>query len=113
VVITNLGYLLHLVDTDGGGVPVRVPLGPGNGYRMKPEEVEKHITPRTKAIIVCDPLNPFGTVQSKEELLALIEMTRARGIVIINDITHGTHRVNPESLHIDELPSRGDEYSTT
>jgi aspartate/methionine/tyrosine aminotransferase len=101
VIITDPGYF-HFTSSIlmAGGVPVRVPLGPGNGYRMKPEEVEKHITPRTKVIIVCDPLNPFGTVQSKEELLALIEMTRAKGIVIINDITHGTHRVNPESLHI-------------
>ncbi|MGH7851183.1 MAG: pyridoxal phosphate-dependent aminotransferase [Thermodesulfobacteriota bacterium] len=101
VIITDPGYF-HFTSSIlmAGGVPVRVPLGPGNGYRMKPEEVEKHITPRTKAIIVCDPLNPFGTVQSKEELLALMEMTRAKGIVIINDITHGTHRVNPESLHI-------------
>jgi aspartate/methionine/tyrosine aminotransferase len=109
VIITDPGYF-HFTSSIlmVGGVPVRVPLGPGNGYRMKPEEVEKHITPRTKAIIVCDPLNPFGTVQSKEELLALIEMTRARGIVIINDITHGTHRVNPESLHIPMISLHGE-----
>ncbi len=101
VIITDPGYF-HFTSSIlmAGGVPVRIPLGPGNGYRMKPEEVEKHITPRTKAVIVCDPLNPFGTVQSGNELFALIEMTRAKGIVIINDITHGTHRVNPESLHI-------------
>lgn len=101
VIITDPGYF-HFTSSIlmAGGVPVRIPLGPGNGYRMKPDEVGKHITPRTKAIIVCDPLNPFGTVQSKEELLALIETARARGIVIINDITHGTHRVNPDSVHI-------------
>lgn len=101
VIITDPGYF-HFTSSIlmAGGVPVRIPLGPGNGYRMKPDEVGKHITPRTKAIIVCDPLNPFGTVQSKEELLALIETARAQGIVIINDITHGTHRVNPDSVHI-------------
>lgn len=101
VIITDPGYF-HFTPSIlmAGGVPVRIPLGPGNGYRMKPAEVEKHITARTKAVIVCDPLNPFGTVQSRNELLALIETARAKGIVIINDITHGTHRVNPESLHI-------------
>ena len=101
VIITDPGYF-HFTSSIlmAGGVPVRIPLGPGNGYRMKPAEVEKHITARTKVIIVCDPLNPFGTVQSRNELLALIETARAKGIVIINDITHGTHRVNPESLHI-------------
>ena len=101
VIITDPGYF-HFTPSIlmAGGVPVRIPLGPGNGYRMKPAEVEKQITARTKAVIVCDPLNPFGTVQSRNELLALIETARAKGIVIINDITHGTHRVNPESLHI-------------
>jgi len=101
VIITDPGYF-HFTSSIlmAGGVPVRIPLGPGNGYRMKPEEVGKHVTPRTKAIIVCDPLNPFGTVQSKEELLALIEIARLKGIVIINDITHGTHRVDPGSVHI-------------
>jgi aspartate/methionine/tyrosine aminotransferase len=101
VIITDPGYF-HFTSSIlmAGGVPVTVPLGPGNGYRMKPDEVERHVTPRTKAIIVCDPLNPFGTVQKKEELLALIEIARARGIVIINDITHGTHRIDPDSLHI-------------
>ncbi len=101
VIITDPGYF-HFTSSIlmAGGVPVRIPLGPGNGYRMMPDEVEKQITARTKAVIVCDPLNPFGTVQKKEELLALIETARAKGIVIINDITHGTHRVNPDSLHI-------------
>ena len=101
VIITDPGYF-HFTSSIlmAGGVPVRVPLGPGNGYRMKPDEVERHITARTKAVIVCNPLNPFGTVQKKDELLALIEIARARGIVIIDDITHGTHRVNPDSVHI-------------
>jgi aspartate/methionine/tyrosine aminotransferase len=101
VIITDPGYF-HFTPSIlvAGGVPVRIPLCPENGYRMKPEEVEKFITARTKAVIVCDPLNPFGTVQKKDELLALIETARARGIIIIDDITHCTHRVDPDSLHI-------------
>jgi aspartate/methionine/tyrosine aminotransferase len=109
VIITDPGYF-HFTSSIlmAGGVPVTIPLGPENGYRMNPGEVEKFITPRTKVVIVCDPLNPFGTVQKKEELLALTEIAHARGIIIINDITHGTHRVEPRSLHIPVSSLHGD-----
>jgi len=81
------------------GVPVKIALNPGNGYRLDPDEVKNKVTPRTKVIIVCDPLNPFGTVQTKEELIALIELSRRHNIIIINDITHNTHRIDPNSIH--------------
>lgn len=109
VIITDPGYF-HFTSSIlmAGGVPVRIPLGPENGFRMRPDEVEKHVTPRTKAIIVCDPLNPFGTVQKRGELLALIEMARSKGIIIINDITHGTHRVDPGAVHVPMSSLRGE-----
>ena len=100
VIITDPGYF-HFTSSIlmTGGLPVRIPLNSRNGYRLSPDEVKEHITPRTKAIIVCDPLNPFGTIQTRDELLALIEIARERGIIIINDITHGTHRIDPASEH--------------
>ncbi len=77
VIITDPGYF-HFESSIlmAGGVPVRIPLSSENGFRMHPDDVSAHITPRTKVIIVCDPLNPFGTVQTKEELLSIIEIAR-------------------------------------
>ncbi len=100
VIITDPGYF-HFESSIlmAGGRPVRIPLGKQNGYRLDPPVVESRITPRTKALIVCDPLNPFGTVQSKEELIALTELAAGRGIIIINDITHDTQRIDPEARH--------------
>jgi aspartate/methionine/tyrosine aminotransferase len=100
VVITDPGYF-HFESTIlmAGGVPVRIPLNSNNGYRLNPDEVKGSITPRTKVIIVCDPLNPFGTVQLKDELIALIEIARRRDIIIIDDITHNTQRIDPSSTH--------------
>jgi aspartate/methionine/tyrosine aminotransferase len=66
---------------------------------MHPDDVSAYITPKTKAIIVCDPLNPFGTVQTKQELLSIIEIARSSDIIIINDITHNTQRIDPSSQH--------------
>ena len=100
VVITDPGYF-HFESSIlmSGGVPVRIPLGSENGFRMSPEDVRVYITPKTKVIIVCDPLNPYGTVQTKEELLEIIEIARSNDIIIINDITHDTQRIDPDSQH--------------
>ncbi len=100
VIITDPGYFhFESAILMARGAPVRIPLNSKNGYRLNPDEVKGYITPRTKVIIVCDPLNPFGTVQTKDELIALIEIARRYGIIIIDDITHNTHRIDPHSLH--------------
>lgn len=100
VIITDPGYF-HFESSIlmASGRPIRIPLNSENGYRLNPDQVAEHITPRTKAIIVCDPLNPFGTVQTKDELIALMEIARRHEIIIINDITHNTHRIDPDSEH--------------
>lgn len=100
VIITDPGYFhFESAILMARGVPVRIPLNSKNGYRLNPDEVRKYITQRTKVIIVCDPLNPFGTVQTKEELVTLIEIARRGDIIIIDDITHNTHRIDPDSSH--------------
>jgi aspartate/methionine/tyrosine aminotransferase len=83
-----------------GAVVTSIPLGPQNGFRLDPDEVKARITNRTKMLVVCDPLNPFGTVQTKDELLALAELCRRNNVLIFNNITHGTHRTNPQARHI-------------
>jgi aspartate/methionine/tyrosine aminotransferase len=100
VIITDPGYF-HFESSIlmASGRPVRIPLNSENGYRLNPDQLAEHITPRTKAIIVCDPLNPFGTVHTKDELITIIEWAREHGIVIINDITHDTHQIDPGSKH--------------
>jgi len=100
VIITDPGYF-HFESSIlmSGGVPVRIPLSSENGFRMHPDDVSAHITPKTKVIIVCDPLNPFGTVQTKEELLSIVEIARSNDIIIINDTTHNTQRIDPNSQH--------------
>ena len=57
-----------------GGVPVFVPMDPGEAYRLDPEAVRRAVTPRTRAIVVSSPANPTGAVQSEETLRALAEI---------------------------------------
>ena len=100
VIITDPGYFhFESAILMARGVPVKIPLNPKNGFCLNPDEVKEFISPRTKVLIVCDPINPFGTVQSKESLLELIEIANEHNIFILNDITHNTHRIDPTFEH--------------
>jgi aspartate aminotransferase len=57
-----------------------------NGFQVPPiEEFEKAITPKTKAILLCNPGNPTGTLYSKEQMLATGEVCRKHDIFLISD----------------------------
>ena len=49
------------------------------------EEIEKHITPRTKGIIICNPSNPTGMIYSKEEMMAIADICRRHDLFFISD----------------------------
>src|SRR4029077_2129969 len=51
-----------------GGEPVFVPTTMESGFKMKPEDLERAITPRTKWIIFNSPSNPTGAAYTKDEL---------------------------------------------
>src|SRR5262249_45788665 len=89
VICTAPGYFHFIPSVHlAGGVPVRISLGPHNGYRLQPEELRRHVTERTKLIVVCDPLNPFGVVQTREELFGIAEVAHEAGAFVLHDITH-------------------------
>ena len=49
------------------------------------KEFEKLITPKTKAILICNPGNPTGYLYSKEEILQLAEMVKKHNLFLIAD----------------------------
>ena len=49
------------------------------------EEFEKLITPKTKAILICNPGNPTGYLYSKEEINKLAEIVKKHDLFLISD----------------------------
>ncbi|MBP6944953.1 pyridoxal phosphate-dependent aminotransferase [Patescibacteria group bacterium] len=49
------------------------------------EMIEQAITPRTKAVLMCNPNNPTGSVVSKERLVELVELAKRCSIFLIVD----------------------------
>ena len=55
------------------------------GFEISAGMIEKHITPRTKAVLINSPSNPSGAVLPDDEFKKIFEITSQRGIWLITD----------------------------
>lgn len=69
-----------------GGESVIVTAGIDQDFKITPMQLEAAITPRTKALILCSPSNPTGSVYSKDELKGLVDvLVKHPNIVVVAD----------------------------
>ncbi|MBA3881402.1 MAG: pyridoxal phosphate-dependent aminotransferase [Chthoniobacterales bacterium] len=68
-----------------GAEPVVVQTTERNAWKMRAEDFEKAMTPRTKMLILNSPNNPSGAVYTRDELAAIIEVAAAEDIYILSD----------------------------
>ncbi|MGQ9557659.1 MAG: aminotransferase class I/II-fold pyridoxal phosphate-dependent enzyme [Desulfurispora sp.] len=68
-----------------GGVPVTMPTSMENSFRLTADTLEKHITPRSKVLLLCYPNNPTGAVMGRRDLLEVAEVARAHDLIVISD----------------------------
>ncbi|MGB9836190.1 MAG: pyridoxal phosphate-dependent aminotransferase [Candidatus Saccharicenans sp.] len=65
---------------------VPLPLKVEDGFRLPPaEQIEALITPRTRAILLCSPNNPTGTVYTEEELRRVVQIVKKHRLFLIGD----------------------------
>src|SRR5207244_8735700 len=57
-----------------GGEPVAVVCPASSGFKLRPEDLEKAITAKTKWIILCSPSNPTGAAYTRAELKAITDV---------------------------------------
>ena len=68
------------------GTPVYIKASIENDFKITPEQIEKAITPKTKAIFFNSPSNPTGSVYSKSELEAIAKViSKHKNIWILAD----------------------------
>jgi aspartate aminotransferase len=68
-----------------GADPVIVPTSERNGWKMSAEDFENAMTPRTKMLILNSPCNPTGSVYTREELQAIVDVAAEEDIYILSD----------------------------
>ncbi len=57
-------------------------------FRLSAEEVAERISPRTKILLLIDPLNPLGSGYPREVVRAIAELAHDRHLTLINDVTY-------------------------
>jgi aspartate aminotransferase len=57
-------------------------------YRLTAERLQESITPKTKMILLIDPLNPLGSGYPREEVRAIAEIAHDRHLYLLNDVTY-------------------------
>jgi aspartate aminotransferase len=68
-----------------GAEPYVVETKRENGWKLTADEFEEAISGRTRMLILNSPNNPTGSVYSKEELEALVEVAESEDIIILSD----------------------------
>jgi len=68
-----------------GAEPVIVPTTERNGWKMRAEDFENAMTPRTKMVIVNSPNNPSGAVYTREEMEGIVQIASDEDIYILSD----------------------------
>lgn len=86
-----------------GGVAVSVPCDGESGFRLTPENLEKVITSKTKALIFPYPNNPTGAIMEKEYIEKIIPIILKYDLFVISDeiyaeLTYGQDHVSIASF---------------
>lgn len=68
-----------------GGVTVKVPTYPEDGYHIRIEEYEKRVTSRTKMVLLTNPNNPTGVCYTRGELEELAEFCVRHDLICVCD----------------------------
>jgi alanine-synthesizing transaminase len=67
------------------GRAVHYPCHPENGYVPDPQEIERLVTPRTRAVVVINPNNPTGAVYPRAVLSEIARIAERRKLVVFSD----------------------------
>lgn len=68
-----------------GGIPVVVQTDRGNRFCWNEADLERAVTERTKAILMCSPHNPAGTVHTADDLQAIADVAIRHDLTVISD----------------------------
>ena len=82
---------------------VNVPLLPERRFHLEPDDVERAVTPRTRAVLLTSPHNPTGAVMTPAEITAVGEICRRHDLWLVcdevyADLTFDAEYASPLSL---------------
>ena len=86
ILVPDPGYLIYFADPHiAQAKPVSYPLREENGFQLDAETLEALITSRTKAILICSPANPCGSVLDQASLDTVAELAIRHNLLVLSD----------------------------
>ena len=86
VILPSPTYSTHALQVRlASGVPVFVPTIEEKGFAFDIDAFRDAITPKTKAVMLCTPNNPTGTVFDEQQLRQLAELVLENNLMLITD----------------------------
>jgi len=95
-----------------GATPVTVSLSATDGFRITSEQLEAHITPKTKAIMVNSPNNPTGRVLTPEEAEVIRQAAIEHDLYVISDEMYEKLIFEGEHINLASLPGMAERTIT-
>ena len=87
-----------------GGVCVEVPTYAEEGYAISEERLRAAITPRTRLLVLNNPVNPTGAAYGREALELLVRVARERDLLIVADEIYTAYLYEGDFCPIRTLP---------
>ncbi|TET37070.1 MAG: aminotransferase class I/II-fold pyridoxal phosphate-dependent enzyme [Dehalococcoidia bacterium] len=105
ILVHDPGYVSYMPCTIlAGGIFVPVPTTIEDDFKVKAKDIERRITPRTKAILLGYPNNPTGAVMDREELVKIAEVAQRHNLLVISDEVYDRLVYGVEHTSLPSLP---------
>ena len=87
-----------------GAKPVAINLKAENEFRLTAEELEEHITDKTKILILPFPNNPTGAIMERKDLEAIAEVIIKHDLFVMSDEIYAELTYKEKHVSIVEIP---------
>ncbi|WP_442600406.1 aminotransferase [Neobacillus sp. D3-1R] len=68
-----------------GGTPIAIQASHEKEFKILPSQIEENISSRTKAIMLCSPNNPTGTLLNKSDLEEIAKVVKKHDLIVLSD----------------------------
>lgn len=109
VIVPDPCYVAYPASvTLAGGSVVSVPTLEENGFQPEPDEVERRVSERTRAIIIGSPANPTGAVIGREVMEGIARVARRYNLLVVTDEIYSRLVYGVEHVSMATLPGMKD-----
>ncbi len=110
VIIIDPSFVAYpALVTLAGGIPVRVATRPEHGFAPRREDLDRALTPRTRALMLNYPNNPTGATLNQDQVQAIADFVLRHGLILISDEIYLPLTYEGDSLSFAALPGLRDQ----